>query len=525
MAIKVPPNPSSSNKSIDGDVQVDAFGFLSTIVSVPSALASSLPEGINLTATNHSMEVNISGGGVADWESSFVDMPARTSGSATSNNFSALTTVVPAPGSSVQRIVMHCSLYCITDGIFTVQKDVGGIDIVLLGPLALASGERAEFTGDSGWKVYSADGSEKGSSGSGFTPATGSAPGYLSRRVFVNAASTKIGTTFAGVVCEAAVTLTTAADLGAGNWFLVVCWGGGGAGANGNMANPSNSTGSGGGGGGGARRARIFSRAEAIAQLPIVIAAGLGAAPPARVTTVNTTQASNQGGSANFGTLCSAFGGGGGFLNGGTSSIAGCGGGHGLPGPNGAAAGPLTGGGNNVATASGVGGSGAGASTADGLFAMGGGGAAGGGGQTGGLGVSKAGGVGDEGGGGGGGGGTIGALQTLANSIAGGIGGASSPTLLAISSTGGGGTAGAAGLPGGAGGDGADAASPEWSGAGGGGGGGSPVTSSIGGPGGKGGFPAGGGGAGGSTHGVAGTATAGIGGTGGDCCVMLTAMA
>lgn len=133
-----------------------------------------LPDGINLTATNETLEAAITGGGVADWEASFVDMSAGTEGSTTSNNFSsASNTVVAAPGAAVQRVVVHASLYCITAGSFTIQKDVAGTDIVLIGPLSLVTGERVEFTGAEGWRVFFADGSEK--VGTGPTGATGPA--------------------------------------------------------------------------------------------------------------------------------------------------------------------------------------------------------------------------------------------------------------------------------------------------------------------------------------------------------------
>lgn len=44
MPIKVPPNPSSAKLSLDGDVQVDAFGFLTRIVSVPTGVLFPIPD-------------------------------------------------------------------------------------------------------------------------------------------------------------------------------------------------------------------------------------------------------------------------------------------------------------------------------------------------------------------------------------------------------------------------------------------------------------------------------------------------
>lgn len=157
-----------------------------------------LPEGINLTDTDHILEVVITGGGVADWEASFVDMfgGSGTEGSTVTNNFSgATTTVVAAPGASTQRSVVHANLYCITAGSFTIQKDDGGTDVILLGPISLTTGERIEFTGDVGWKIYFADGTEKfgpgptgatgatGPAGS-IQPATGDDDGFLSETVY-----------------------------------------------------------------------------------------------------------------------------------------------------------------------------------------------------------------------------------------------------------------------------------------------------------------------------------------------------
>jgi hypothetical protein len=230
MAFKVPDSlAGSGGLSLDGDVQVDAFDNNSRIVSIPTTTPVPIsvrknstgsiftqprinliegtnvtftiaddpgddevditiaasggggggtitpPDGINLTATDQTIEVDITGGGVADWAASFVDMSAGTEGSTTSNNFSsASNTVVSAPGGSVQRVVTHASLYCITAGSFTIQKDVAGTNIVLLGPISLTAAERIEFTADQGWSIYFADGTQKfGPGPTGATGATG----------------------------------------------------------------------------------------------------------------------------------------------------------------------------------------------------------------------------------------------------------------------------------------------------------------------------------------------------------------
>jgi hypothetical protein len=151
--------------------------------------------------------------------------------------------------------------------------------------------------------------------------------GFLRRRGFVNAASSRIGTTFAGCVLEAATTLVTAADLGPGNWFVVDVAGSAGGGAGANFFGDGQC---GPGGGGGARRRAIFTRAELLAMLPIPISAFLGGIAGIGRTTSNNVQtvaptAGGNGGSAAFGRF-TAGGGSGGSI-GSTGRHAGTGGG------------------------------------------------------------------------------------------------------------------------------------------------------------------------------------------------------
>jgi hypothetical protein len=161
------------------------------------------------------------------------------------------------------------------------------------------------------------------------TGAVGSAVGYLSRRVYVNAASTRIGTTFLGVVCQAAVTWNTAADIPAGTWFDIeeAGAGGGGAGAGGIAGDGV----AGAGGGGGGRQSYRLSRAQVVAMLPVVISAGLGGTAGIGKTNVNlvTTIAATSGGvggGSAFG-IYTAGGGSGGVA--GAGQHGGCGGGIG----------------------------------------------------------------------------------------------------------------------------------------------------------------------------------------------------
>lgn len=379
-----------------------------------------------------------------------------------------------------------------------------------------------------------------GATGPGATaPATGTADGYLSRTVYVNASSLKVGTSFAGVTVAAAVTWTTAADIPAGNWFVLTCYGPGGGGSSGCAQIGNTLTPSGTGGGGGAFFQRIVSRHELIAALPITFTIPLGAAGGvAAVISSGALAEANFGANGavcSMGSLISAGGGGGGnrgTAGGVTSGGAGGGiAGSGTGGTTSSAA--TTGGAPAGATAADNDGfGGAGCNTVDsdasvhvGVYGGGTGGTRaagpanpghpGGGSLYGSAGGGAAGGSGNSGGFSGAAG--VGGVSGVAPVVGGGAAGGSS--LIGVNGTAGAGTAGADG--------------DDRHGGSGGGAGGNHVqissgVSCNGGAGGAGGFPGGGGGSGGTAHngsGSTGTCTSGVGGKGGDACVIVTAYA
>jgi hypothetical protein len=374
-----------------------------------------------------------------------------------------------------------------------------------------------------------------GANGAPFTPATGAALGFLSRHVYVNAASTMIGQSFAGVLCEAVpTTWTTAAQIPPGNLFDVDIRAGGGGGGGGFL----NSSAGGGAspGGGGARYQAMFSRAELVAMLPISIVAGLGGAGGLghrfiagvldRVATAGTT-----GQPASFGAF-SVYGGGPGIAGQTSNRPGGTGGGRtgpGQPAQTGATSAIRGGSPARDAGLPGFGweGSGSGATASGGTGVVSSqpsawGGASGGGGDNT---VGGDGGSSNHAGCGGGAGGSA----FTSSGVNGGAGGA--PPTVADQLRGGGGSAGVGssvlGVPGGAGGNGA-AGDKNVSGHGGGGGGGNGANSGgtfTGGAGGAGGFPSGGAGGGGSARNQSLDNAAGNGGKGGDACVIVTAYA
>lgn len=340
-------------------------------------------------------------------------------------------------------------------------------------------------------------------------------PGYLSRRVYANPASALIGTTLWGVTVQPATTLSTAGDLGPGNWFRVIGWGGGAPGSNGRFQNGAGVSQHGGSGaGGGSRRERKIARADFLALLPLAMTIGIETAPNAGATTQNTDDTAPNGSFTALGTLLFAAAGGGGFQGNGSVQTGGTGGGWNSAGVPGSTS-SRSGGGAPATNTDGYGGYGAGSSTAaNGRPAVGGGGASGGSGKGNGN-ANGNGGRTDEGAGGGGGSGGTDTGVTAPNSFAGGTGGlAGNAELASTQRSGGGGTAGAPGLPGSPGGPGQNAPGPWTSGSGGGGGAGSPALSTTGGRGGRGGIPGGAGGAGGSGRGPNGTPWGGPGGVG-----------
>jgi hypothetical protein len=371
-----------------------------------------------------------------------------------------------------------------------------------------------------------------GASGGGGSPGTGSDDGYLSRIVYVNAASARIGTTFAGVTCEATPgSWTTDADIPDGNWFDVRVAGpaGGGAGAGQSEGKM------GPGGGGGARMPpRLFSRADLVAMLPITITCGLGGAGGAGRQNINLVDiiagasGSNGSSASVFGPISAGAGSGGGFNAG---RHGGCGGGvESAPTPTTATTAAI---GGAPAITIGLGGiylEGAGhpntsAGGGTGLAAVHGG--ASGGSINGGAEGANPGGRSVFGGGGGGSG-----RSTDLSLGAGASGGDGGGRWTTSSQTGGGGAGGPgvsnsstpAAASAGADGD------IDHNGNGGGGGGSSDGNTTVmtGGAGGAGGFPGGGGGGGGATRIVSAasrTITNGSGAAGADGCVIITAYA
>lgn len=143
-------------------------------------------------------------------------------------------------------------------------------------------------------------------------PGTGF-PGWLSRYAWVNAASPRIGTAFAGVNCTAAPTAwLTESDVPPGNIFWFRQWGSGAGGGSGAANRGSSGTSSiygGGGGGGAAMNEFILTRAQVLAQLPIFFTVpirGLGGASVSSNTL--TTVSGNPGITGTSNTISGANG-------------------------------------------------------------------------------------------------------------------------------------------------------------------------------------------------------------------------
>lgn len=165
-------------------------------------------------------------------------------------------------------------------------------------------------------------------------------PGYTSRFVWVNAASSRVGTSFAGVQVEAApAAWLTAADVPPGNEFHWVQYGSGGGSGSG-QANRggfgSFSIMGGGPSGAGARHEWSCSRQDILDALPITFTTPLGGAgAPANVTTSATTVNGSNGTAGAMNVIAgtrlrhTAGGGGPGLGGSGTSvGVAGAGGGE-----------------------------------------------------------------------------------------------------------------------------------------------------------------------------------------------------
>lgn len=151
--------------------------------------------------------------------------------------------------------------------------------------------------------------------------AEASQPGYIARFGYVNAASAKLGTTFAGVTLIAAVTWNTPTDVPPGNTFTWDLWGASG-GAVGGKASLTGSAlnAHGAPSAGSAHRRFTCSRADILAALPLVLTAPLGGSGsvgaqrvPADGSGTTIPLAPSNGAAATVGSLASAFPGGAGF--------------------------------------------------------------------------------------------------------------------------------------------------------------------------------------------------------------------
>lgn len=377
----------------------------------------------------------------------------------------------------------------------------------------------------------------------GENASTASDPGYVSRHVYVNAASTEIGQQYAGVTIEAAVTFANANQLPPGNTFTIDVYPAGGGGASGRATSGATLNCQGGAGGGGAAptHAVAISRQDLISRMPISMTIPLGGAGGAAVVEgggIGNYPASNpgtSGGQCSFGSLLTSFGGGGGnFTNATPSPGASCGGAGGgiqSAGVGGVlGAGPNTGGSPRALAVIGNGNPATGFGGADGgpVVSINGLESAYGG-ASGGSCTSNAG-VGGTGGdstyGCAGGAGAPNRNTLNATPLNGSGGGRSNFPVNVTRAAGGAGADGVTGVVAQPGSPGARGIYP-FGGNGGGSGGDARSTGAggtcNGGAGGKGGFPGGGGGGGGGAgNATTGTATSGPGGAGGDACIVLT---
>lgn len=120
---------------------------------------------LNLTGTNHALEINASTTTTVHVTASFRDKAsgAETPGSQTTAvSATGDTTVVSAPGASTQRQIDDVEILVTGSGTNRIiaQKDVGGTNFQLLNVL-LSTNERAQFTSAMGWRTFDALGREK----------------------------------------------------------------------------------------------------------------------------------------------------------------------------------------------------------------------------------------------------------------------------------------------------------------------------------------------------------------------------
>lgn len=138
---------------------------LGVSVAPSSGGSATPPPGLNLTATNQSLEVITGTGADVDYQVSYEDLNsgALTPGSSQGSITTATTTTVQAaPTASTQRTIVFISIVNkdVTSQTITVQKDTGGTNHIVFGPVAILPGAGVFYTSDRGFHVKNADGSE-----------------------------------------------------------------------------------------------------------------------------------------------------------------------------------------------------------------------------------------------------------------------------------------------------------------------------------------------------------------------------
>lgn len=122
--------------------------------------------GINLTATTHALEMITSTAQTVHCQVSATEITSSTTievSNQTTVSSATTTTILAAPAASTQRVVhsITASNQGASANAITIQKDVGGTNFIIFGPVTLEAGERVEFTQDRGFRVFDATGREK----------------------------------------------------------------------------------------------------------------------------------------------------------------------------------------------------------------------------------------------------------------------------------------------------------------------------------------------------------------------------
>lgn len=134
---------------------------------------------IALTATTHSLELNLSAALATDYQASFVDTTTTdyTPGSnqGTTSSSGDITNVVAAPASSTYRKILQLTVTN-KDGsssqTVTVMKDVSGTEYTLFKAVLLA-GETLQYQDGRGFATFDANGVQKVNNSYGITLGTG----------------------------------------------------------------------------------------------------------------------------------------------------------------------------------------------------------------------------------------------------------------------------------------------------------------------------------------------------------------